>query len=189
MGLNKQMNEEMDLVNRAIDGSEEAIEALVRRYQRMVYAFAYRMINDMEEAKDVTQNVFMRAMNGLKDFRKESSFKTWLYRIAVNVCLNHKRSQRGNDVDLDERLTGNQKDVLSIMIEKERERLIRKAVEELPTQQRLAIVLRAYEGLSSKEAASIMGCSESAVKAHYHFGIKRLRGILGRKETGCEIQS
>jgi len=181
------MNEEMDLVNRAIDGSEEAIEALVRRYQRMVYAFAYRMINDMEEAKDLTQDIFIRAMKGLKDFRQESSFRTWLYRIAVNVCLNHKRLQKGTDVEVDERVTGNQKDVLSIMMEKERERLIKDALEELPPKQRLAIVLRAYEGLNCQEASSIMGCSESSVKAHYHFGVRRLKEVL--RGRGYEIHS
>jgi|Deesub1362A_J573_1020465.scaffolds.fasta_scaffold00882_15 RNA polymerase sigma-70 factor (ECF subfamily) len=183
------MDEERDLVNRAIDGSEEAIEALVRRYQRMVYAFAYRMINDMEEAKDVTQNIFIKAVNGLKDFRRESSFRTWLYRIAVNVCLNHRRSQRGNETELVETLRDGRRDALSIVIERERERLIRDALNGLPPKQRLAIVLRAYEGLSSREAAAVMGCSEGAVKAHYHLGIKRLREILDKKEKGNGIQS
>ncbi len=175
------MNEDRELIDKAIEGSEEAIEALVRRYQRMVYAFAYRMINDMEEAKDITQKIFIQAINGLKGFKKEASFRTWLYRIAVNVCLNHRRTRRNNEVDINETITGNQKGVLSIMIEKERENFIKNALEELPPKQRLAIVLRTYEGLSCHEASKIMGCTEGAVKAHYHFGVKKLREILKEK--------
>jgi len=181
------MDEERDLVNRAIDGSERAIEALVRRYERMVYAFVYRMIGDMEEAKDITQDIFIRAMKGLKDFRRRSSFRTWLYRIAVNVCFNHRRTRKGNEVEVDERLRDNHEDALTSMIEEERRRLIRDALEKLPPQQRLAIVLRAYEGLSMKEASSIMGCSEGAVKAHYHFGIRSLKEVLRNRIH--EIQS
>jgi len=183
------MNEERELVNKAIDGNEQAIEVLVRRYERMVYAFAYRMVGDMEEAKDITQDIFIRAMRGLKGFRRESSFRTWLYRIAVNVCLNHKRAQRAVEIEIDERVRLNHKDSLTTMIEEERKRSIRDALDSLPPQQRLAITLRAYEGLSLKETAKVMGCSEGAVKTHYHLGIKRLKETLGKKERTNEIHS
>ncbi len=181
------MDEDRNLVENCLAGNEDAIEEFVRRYQRMVYAFAYRMINDMEEAKDITQKTFIQAIKGLKGFKQRASLKTWLYRIAMNVTLNHMRRYGQKDVEFDESTICSQSGVLSVMIEHERDSLIKKGLERLPEQQRLAIVLRTYESLSCQEAGMIMGCSEGAVKAHYHHGVKKLREFL--RERGYEVQT
>jgi RNA polymerase sigma-70 factor (ECF subfamily) len=179
--------EDLTLIERYIAGNENAIEELVMKYQRQIYSFVYRMINDMEEAKDITQKTFIKAIKGIKGFRKEASFKTWLYQIAANTSLNHIKQRRADEIEFDESLIGNQASVLSEILEGEKKDYIKKGLKEIPERQRLAIILRAYDGLSCSETASVMKCSEGAVKAHYHQGVKKLREIL--KEKGYEIRA
>lgn len=172
------MREDIELIDQYIAGDDAAVEQLIRRYQKMVYSFAYKMVNNMEDAKDITQNTFIKAIFGLKKFKKRSSFKTWLYRIAVNTSLNHIRKGGYREVELNESLCRNQAGSLSFIIQKEKRDSINKSLDQLPKQQRLAVILRAYEGLSCNQASQVMECSEGAVKAHYHFGIKKLRELL-----------
>jgi RNA polymerase sigma-70 factor (ECF subfamily) len=181
------MEEDISLVERYLAGDKEAIEELVMKYQKQIYAFVYRMTNNIEDAKDLTQKTFLKALNGVRGFRKEASFKTWLYQIAINTSVNHGRQNRHKEIELEETITGKQPGVLSAIIEKEQWNYVEKALEDLPGRQRLAIVLRIYEGLSCKETAKVMGCSEGAVKAHYHNAVIGLRKIL--KERGYEIKS
>lgn len=181
------MEEDIRLVERYIAGDEESIEELVMKYQKQIYALVYRMTNDIEEAKDLTQKTFVRAIKGIRDFRKEASFKTWLYQIAINTSLSHIRQSRYEETELEESIVGNQAIALSNIIQNETKNHIKKGLGELPERQRLAIILRVYDGLSCSETAKAMGCSEGAVKAHYHNGVKRLREIL--KEKGYEIRS
>ncbi len=181
------MQEDIELIDRYIAGDGEAIEKLVMKYQKNIYALIYRMINDMEEAKDLTQKTFVRAVKGIRGFRKEASFKTWLYQIAINQSLNHIEKNKHKEVELEESMAGNQKGILSAIIEKEIKGHIKNAIDALPKRQQLAIILRVYDGLSCDETAQVMGCSEGAVKAHYHNAVKRLREIL--KERGYEVEA
>lgn len=176
------MKEDLELIDRFIAGDEDAAGELVMKYQKMVYAFAYRITNNMEDAKDVTQTSFIRAVEGIKKFKRESSFRTWLYRIVVNAGLNHIRKGWYRESEIADNLSGRQAGALSLMIEGEKKNLIKEALAELPERQRLAIILRTYEELSCLEASRVMGCSESTVKAHYHFGIKKLRDLLSERK-------
>ena len=178
------MEEDRRLVERYRNGDRDAIEELVMKYQKQIYFFVYRIINDPEDAKDLTQDTFLKAFNAIGKFRQESSFKTWLYQIAINTSFNQRKHnmKKEKETELQEALMGNQEGALSLVIEKERKDYIKKALAKLPERQRLAIILRAYEGLSCKETAEIMGCSEGTVKAHYHTAVKGLRDIL--KERG-----
>jgi RNA polymerase sigma-70 factor (ECF subfamily) len=180
------MEEDIRLVDRYIAGDAEAIEELVMKYQKHIYAVAYRITGNVEDARDVTQTAFVRAVEGIRGFRRESSFKTWLYRIAINTSLNHLRRNRHEERELEESVVGNQAGALSAIIGNERRGFVKKGLDELPERQRLAVILRAYEGLSCAETAHVMGCSEGAVKAHYHNAVKRLRQIM--KERGYEIR-
>ena len=179
--------EDLDLIERYIAGDEGSIEELVMKYQKQIYALVYRITNDIEEAKDLTQKTFVKAINGLKGFRKEASFKTWLYQIAINTSLNHIRQSKHEEVEIEGSIMGNKANALTDIMENEKRNYIRKGLDELPERQKLAIVLRVYNGLSCSETAKAMGCSEGAVKAHYHNGVKRLKGIL--KEKGYEVRS
>ncbi len=179
--------EDIRLVERYRNGDRDAIEEIVMKYQKQIYAFVYRIVNDAEEAKDLTQKTFLKAFRAIRGFRQEASFKTWLYQIAMNTSLSHfkQNRQRERETELQETIIGNQAGALSLVIEKERMDYLKKALVELPERQRLAVILRAYEGLSCKETAEVMGCSEGAVKAHYHSAVRGLRDIL--KEKGYEF--
>lgn len=164
------MENDIGLVERCIAGDANAAEELVIRYQEKIYSLIYRMVNDMEEAKDLTQKTFINAVNGVSGFRKDSSLKTWLYQIAINTSLNHLRKNRYKEVALDESIRADYPETLSSIIEEEKKKHIKNSLDMLPKRQRLAIVLRVYEGLSCSDTAKIMGCTEGAVKAHYHMG-------------------
>ena len=169
---------DIELIENYLSGEDTAMEELIVKYQKGIYALAYRITWDGEEAKDITQNTFLLAIKSLNKFRKESSFKTWLYKIAVNLCLNYKgRHCLGHD-ELDETIAGNEAGTLCLLIQKERKSYLMKALSEVPERQRIAVSLRAYEGLSCREVADIMEISEGAVKANYHNGIKRLKELL-----------
>ena len=95
----KQMDEDIQLVERYLKGDAEAVEALVVKYQKRVYSIVYRMTRNVEDARDLTQKTFINVIEGIRRFRKESSFKTWIYRIAVNTSLTHLKGtvvKRGN---------------------------------------------------------------------------------------------
>lgn len=173
-----QMTDDTTLIQRYLAGEEAAIEELVLRYQKQLYAFLFRMTRDMEEAKDLTQKTFLKATNGLGNFRGDASFKTWIYQIALNTGLTHLKENRREMIDIEDTTLGSHDDTLGTMIEEERKQRIRNSLHRLPERQRTAVVLRAYDGLSCQETAKVMGCSEGAVKAHYHLGVKKLREYM-----------
>lgn len=181
------MDEDIRLIKQYLAGSEDAIEEIVMKYQKQIYAFIYRIINNIEEAKDLTQKTFIKAIAGMRVFRQEASFKTWLYQIAKNTSLNHIKQDRHEEVELEDSIILNQTGALSAIIEKEKKEHIKRGLDELPERQKLAVILRVYEDMSCSETANVMGCSEGAVKAHYHNGVKRLKEIF--KEKGYEIRA
>ncbi|HMK43803.1 MAG TPA: sigma-70 family RNA polymerase sigma factor [Dissulfurispiraceae bacterium] len=181
------MTDDISLIQQYLAGEEAAAEELIKRYQRQMYAFFYRMVRDMEDAKDLTQKTFMKAIGGLKGFRGDASFKTWIYQIALNTGLNHLKESRRETVDIDDVVIARQEGILNGLIDQERRQRIRESLHRLPERQRTAVMLRAYDGLSCEEAAQIMGCTEGAVKAHYHLGVKKLRGYM--EECGYVSQS
>jgi RNA polymerase sigma-70 factor (ECF subfamily) len=180
------MDDDLRLIKRYLAGDEYAIEELVMKYQRKIYALAYRMTGNVEDSKDMTQKIFLQAVKNLKGFRRTSAFYTWLYQIAVNACLNHLKEKNRKTVELHESISASRGSTLSTIIENEKGFHVKESLKKLPERQKIAVTLRAYEGLSLKETAEVMKCSEGAVKAHYHNGMKKLRDIL--KEMGYEIQ-
>lgn len=166
------------LIKGYLSGDESALEELVVKYQKNIYRLAYNITGDIEESKDITQNTFLNVVRNLNKFRGESSFKTWLYRIAINLCFNHKKKHRYKDEELKETIVSNQSGSLGLLIKKDTEHHLNEALTEVPERQRLAILLRVHEGMNCQEAAKIMNISEGAVKANYHNGVKRLRELL-----------
>jgi len=173
--------EDRELIERYLGGDGLALEALVTRYQQPVYRIAYRMIGEVEEAKDVTQKVFIRAIGGLRSFKRQASFKTWLYRITINICLKQLRQRRRDNQGVVPSLD-DPDEVPDRLMRREQQALLREAIDRLPTKQRLTIILRIYEGLSHQEVAETLGCSINAARTHYHLGIKRLKAILKEEE-------
>lgn len=179
--------DDLELIDNCLNGDEYAIEEIVMKYQRKIYALTYKMTGNIEDSKDLTQKTFMQAFNNIKSFRKKSAFYTWLYRIALNLSLNHLKKKDRQNIELNESITAGRENPLSTIINDEQSSHLRDSIKLLPERQKTAITLRAYQGLSLKETAEVMKCSEGTIKTHYHIGMKKLREML--KEIGYEIKS
>ena len=142
------------------------------------------MVSDHDEADDITQEVFIRVYKSINDFRGESSFFTYLYRIAINLSLNYlnrnKRvSSRKGDFETEVyKISSNERSVDKVFDDKRNEKLLKSAIEELPTQQRAVFVLRFYDNLPYEEISKIMNKTTGGLKANYFHAIKKLQTIL-----------
>lgn len=172
------------LVERALDGDGRALDALVSRHHAAVYAVAYRVLGDPDAAADAAQDAFVRALSALAGFRSESSFRTWLLRIAANTAISAGRTlTRRREVPLDgagapgEWLAGDGSPERAAVLRTETER-VEAALARLPERQRLAVTLRLHEEMTHREIAEVLESSEGAVRVNYHLGIKRLREWL-----------
>lgn len=169
------------LLARARGGDTGALDALVRRHLGEVYAVAARILGDGDLAQDAAQDALVSALTGLDRFRSEGSFRKWLLRIAVNAAVSlGRREWRRREVSLAfaEDLPVRDPDPASRAAARCEAERVRRAVAALPERQRLAVVLRVYHGLSHREVAEVLGCSEGAARVNYHLGIKRLRELL-----------
>jgi RNA polymerase sigma-70 factor, ECF subfamily len=179
------MEGEDRLVESARAGDERAFEELVRRYEKPIYYLCLRSVREEEEAADLAQTAFLKAYKGLPGFRREASFKTWLYRIAINLCKNYLRDYGKKRFDslgeMDPPSTANP---LHELIEHERQMLLAQAWAKLPERQRLTVALKVQEGMKYREIAEVMGCSVGTIKANFHHACTRLREMFqeGRDE-------
>lgn len=168
------------LVEAAIAGDTAAFDVLVTRHRRSVYQVCYRFVNHHEDAADLTQDTFVRAWKALGAFRGQARFSTWIYRIAVNVCLNRVslKTPKTDVVDFD--LVADQREPApgAAIDAAERQAMVRAAVKSLPPQQRAALILRTYHELSHQEVADIVGTSVGAVKANVFHALANLRKRL-----------
>lgn len=174
-------------LERARAGDNGAFEALVLRYQARIVNYASAMVHDAGAAEDVAQETFVRAWRGLGRFRGESTFKTWLYRIATNVARTHldRRGRRARIADrsLDDEAEPLQAgDVPSPAPDAEtalvRREAIDRALSELPDELRQALVLRDVEGLDYKEIAGVTGAPIGTVESRIFRARRRLRTLL-----------
>ena len=164
-------------------GEREAFDRLVERYQRDIYRLCYRYVNDPQDADDMAQEVFLKAYKAIGRFRGDSSFSTWLYRIAVNTCLNFRSSRRPDGEVLPDSLRDGRADVLDTMVEDEQARRVREAVTRLPEKQRATLILKVYHDLTHEEVAGIVGSSVGTVKANLFHALGNLRKML-KAEAG-----
>lgn len=156
-------------------GDEGAFNQLVRRHQQGIYQLCYRMVRNPDDAADLSQDVFVRAYLSVRKFREKSSFRTWIYRIAVNLCINHSRRRSGRKRAVLEHQTSNPEQELR------RRRIgeaIDAAVRKLPPKQRAVFVMRQYEGMSYEDIAQATKRSVGTLKANYHHAIFKLRDLL-----------
>lgn len=167
--------EDAGFVERFRAGDARAFDELVRKYQRAIYGLALRYVKDADDAKDVAQRAFVRAFQAIGGFRAGASFKTWLYRIAINLALNHLRDRKVK-VSVDEHRSLAVDAVGTVRLQDaEMQAKLRAAVEKLPAKQRLVLELRVYEELPFREVAEIARCSENAAKVNYHHAVNALR--------------
>ena len=181
-----------ELIAKAQKGDFEAFEQLVFRYDRQVLTIAARFVQSSDDAKDIYQEVFLRVYQGLRKFKMQSEFATWLHRITTNVCLTHRtRRKKHFHVSLHEDYDENDGDphpsrtIVSEepapdqhTIDKEISIHVRNAIETLSPQQKLVFTLKHYQGMKLREIAESMQCSEGTVKKHLFTATQRMRERL-----------
>jgi RNA polymerase sigma-70 factor (ECF subfamily) len=169
-------------VEACLGGDTQAFDQIVERYQRNVYRLCYRYVNNHFDASDMAQEVFLRAYKALSKFRGDSAFSTWLYRIAVNTCLNFRSANRRPVEELSENLTDKRRGALEEIEREERAVRVREAIGHLPDKQRATLILRMYHDLSMEEIAGVMGSSIGTVKANLFHALSKMRKRLGGDE-------
>lgn len=159
--------------------SEFSFEDVTRLRSPLILRIAYRILGNWADAEDVTQEVFVRLhRHGLR-FANDAALGMWLYRVAVNRCLDHKRATRPAS-ELAE-IPSRELSTEALAIREQEKRRLMAALAELPPRERAAVVLREIEGLSTAEAAAILGSSEGTIRSQVSKAIARLREILSRE--------
>ena len=168
-----------DLLKRGAGGSEDAFKEIYQKSSTYVYTVAVRIVGNHEEAEEITQDVFLKVHKYLKNFRFESSFKTWIYRITVNIAFSHakkraKKIRRQGDFD-SALLRQTIPPAATVHMETEsNERLVQRMLNILNPEQRICIVLREIEGLRYEEIADVLNININTVRTR----IKRARDML-----------
>lgn len=179
-----------ELVARSRSGDVDSFNELIVRWERPIYALAYRVIGREEDARDVCQDTFLRAYRALPGFKGEAKFSSWVYRIALNLCRDWIRRQRRapvtqmpEDVDILEAaaIAEPQPSVEDLVARRELSSVVEAAMAHLPEEQRTAIILKEYHGLTFQEIADLQGCPLSTVKTRLYQGLSVLRRHLERQ--------
>ncbi|HAG51057.1 MAG: hypothetical protein A2X87_06380 [Deltaproteobacteria bacterium GWC2_42_51] len=189
------MNRSADnlLIEQFRSGDNRAFEEIVRRYRDKAHGLAYHLLGNREDAEDISQEAFVIVYKKVSGFRGESSFKTWFYRIVVNLCHSHLRRRRwknmigygsGNEKGdekaiIDEMsLRTMAKDVSAEMDKVKLKNAVENAIRSLPAQQREVFVMKHFHGMKISEIAECLKCAEGTIKSHLFRAIKNLQEIL-----------
>jgi RNA polymerase sigma-70 factor (ECF subfamily) len=179
------------IISEYVSGNRDiAATAFVRKYQKFVYSVALRFIKDEDDAYDVSQDVFIKALNNLHKFRQESSIKTWLYKITANTSKTHLRKKKlmtffklndSEEADIENLQISY--DMPSKSIEdQEFENNFLKLLNKLPDKQRETFALRYFDNLSYEEISNLLGTSIGGLKANYYQAVKKLTNILKKED-------
>ncbi len=167
-------------MEQCLAGDSGAFDVLVERHRRQVYQVCYRFVGNHEDASDLAQDAFLRAYRALHTFKGHSAFSTWLYRVAVNVCLNRvslkplvtEPLERREHQDLGSEMPDRD------MLRQEQAATVRAAIARLPRKQRATMILRMYHELPHDQIAAILGSSVGAVKANFFHALANLKKLL-----------
>ena len=187
---------DLEIVKKITDGDSNQYRILVERYQQMIFRTCMGFLHNRDDADDLVQDIFIQAYQALPKFRQQSSFSTWLYRIAVNAALNKvRKNSKSFLVRYFESFSGSEnrnspptnvtdyENPEDLMIRDEHRLWIQKALDSLPPNQQIAIVLSQYDDLPQKEIAEIMKTTEGAVEALIQRAKSNLRRILSSDVT------
>jgi RNA polymerase sigma-70 factor (ECF subfamily) len=178
------------MVDRVLAGDDTAFRGLVEKYQERLYTMAYGVLRNREDARDVTQDAFIKAYRSLSSFRRESSFYTWLYRIGMNLSidLTRKRKRRESGGLREDVATRNgQGGIHEIHHQDSPQRVIERrqlydqimdAMDQLPEDQKQVILLRELEGMSYREIAEVMDVAEGTIMSRLYYARKKLQQLL-----------
>jgi RNA polymerase sigma-70 factor (ECF subfamily) len=179
---------DLELVERFRSGGDEsAFDQLVERHRRGVYRLAYRISGNHEDAHDLAQEAFVRVYRGLGGFRGDSAFRTWLYRVVVNLSLNHLRrlrQERSNSVSVDDVVLSVPAQGLGQVLADEDRGRLDAAIGRLPAKQRQTLELKVFHELKYREIAEVMRCSVGTAKANFFHAVQALKRELGLARRG-----
>jgi RNA polymerase sigma-70 factor, ECF subfamily len=185
------MIDDEELVARSRGGDLDSFNQLVLRWERPIYALAYRVIGREEDARDVAQETFLRAFRALGGFKGQAKFSSWLYRITLNLCRDWIRRERRSNIapvpegiDLVE-LAGEatpSETIEELVARKQLGEAVARAMALLPEEQRTAIILKEYHGLTFQEIADLLDCPLSTVKTRLYQGLTVLRRHMQQAE-------
>jgi RNA polymerase sigma-70 factor, ECF subfamily len=178
-----------DLVSRAAGGDASAFQALVERHRSMVYRVAYQFAGNHYDAEDIAQEVFIKVYRSLERFRQDAQLTSWLYRIVMNACIDHRRRRGSSSAQLNEEA---EQRLLNMPEEAqgpedrayagELGTVLESEIARLPDGQRIVFVMRHHQGLKLSEIADALGLAEGTVKRQLHAAIHRLRAALATRE-------
>jgi RNA polymerase sigma-70 factor (ECF subfamily) len=179
-GLPMTAADDAALVRQCLAGDTTAFDVLVERHRRQVYQVCYRFVNNHEDASDLAQDAFVRAYRALHTFKGNSAFSTWLYRVAINVCLNRVSAKQAATEPLDRREHEDVRGELPDreVLRREQAATVRAAIARLPKKQRATMILRMYHELPHEQIAAILGSSVGAVKANFFHALANLKKLL-----------
>ena len=182
-----------DLMLRYRNGDEDAFEMLYRRYEKPVFSFIYRILISVADAEDLCQETFLRLVKEKEKYQGSGNFKTWIFRIALNLCRDRLRrkkfrshrsidtpflSQNGNINEFENSLSDPTPDQIDCMEKNEMKVLIQQAFTKLPVKQRTVVILKEYQSLKFSEIAEIMKSPVGTIKSLNHRGHQKLKKIL-----------
>ncbi|AEV69215.1 sigma-70 family RNA polymerase sigma factor [Acetivibrio clariflavus] len=188
------ISNEKDLVERAKSGDLEAFEQLIIGCQKKVFNIAFRMVGNYDDANELAQEVFIKAFRSIKNFKGDSSFSTWIYRITANVCLDELRKRKNRTiVSLDQDIELNDGDVKRQMPDNaptpdmeaesnEVKSIVNESIQQLPDDYKSMIILRDIQGFSYDEISKIVNCPEGTVKSRINRARQALKKILQAKK-------
>ncbi|MBE2254692.1 MAG: sigma-70 family RNA polymerase sigma factor [Ignavibacteria bacterium] len=175
------------LIDEFKNGNINAYNTLVRKYQKKIYSLIRKMVLDHDDASDITQEVFIKLYSSLKDFRGESKFFTYIYRIAVNYSINHLNKKnrilsRSADIENESyHLSSDEAGADEKFDSELKSKFLDKAIGLLPEQQRIVFNLRFYENLSYEEISQITNKSVGGMKANYFHAVKKIQEYFKKK--------
>ncbi len=170
---------DFELIDKTLEGHHAAFDVLVKRYDRQISLLAYRIVRNQDDAADITQEVFLKAFEALRSFRKKSSFHTWLYRITSNSCINFLRKHRARQhIEFANYHVAREAESLENLHKIELQDVVNNAIDRLPEKQKATVRLRVCEGLSHREVSKILKCSVGTAKANYFHAIRNLRRFM-----------
>lgn len=183
--------EESELISRIKEGNRTAFEILVNIYKEKAFGLAFSIVGNVEDAKDIAQEAFIRVYNNIGQFRGEASFFTWFYRILVNLSKDYLRKNKYAKYSLSEPVVKDdeEKEIFieirdlsyspkKILLNKELDRMIDLAISKLPHKQRLTFTLKHLQGLKIDEVAKILNCAQATVKVNLFKAVRNLRKQL-----------
>lgn len=188
------MDKEKDLLKKAKNGNIEAFEKLINAHQKSVFNIAYRIIGNYDDANELAQEVFIKIFKSIKNFKEDSSFSTWVYKIATNTCLDELRKRKNKQVvyidesiksedgDFHREIKSEKYSPSEYLEKKELREFVQQEILSLPEEYRTVIILRDFQGFSYDEISKILNCPEGTVKSRINRARQRLKNIFKDKK-------